>query len=64
MSLDDRIRLVPAVWDKIAAEQPTIELNDAMQQELDRRIAAYEAAPDRVVSWEEVQAQAERRLRK
>jgi putative addiction module component (TIGR02574 family) len=64
MSLDDRIRLVQAVWDDIAAAQPEIELTDAQIEELDRRLAAYEANPDRVVPWEEVQAQAERRLKK
>lgn len=62
LSLEERIRLVQAVWDDIAAEQPTIELSDSFKAELNRRIAADEVDPTRAVSWEDVQAQAERRL--
>ncbi|MBW3597879.1 MAG: addiction module protein [Planctomycetes bacterium] len=64
MSLEDRIHLVQAIWDEIAADQSAVELTDAQKEELDRRLAAYEAAPDCVVPWEEVQARAEERLGK
>ena len=64
LSLDDRIRLVEAVWDSIAAEQPTPPLTDAQRKELDRRLAAHQAAPDDVVPWEEVKSQAMARGRK
>ncbi|HEY2881967.1 MAG TPA: addiction module protein [Pirellulales bacterium] len=58
LNLDDRIRLVEAVWDGIAAEQPQPVLTEAQKQELDRRLAAHNASPDDVVSWEEVKSAA------
>ena len=63
MSLEERIRLVQAVWDEIAAEKPAIELDEGLKAELDRRIAAYEAHPSRAIPWEQVHAQVERRLK-
>lgn len=63
LSIDDRIRLVEAVWDGIAAEQSAIELTDAQKGELERRIAAYEASPQNVVPWEQVEAEARARTR-
>ena len=62
MSVDDRIRLVEAIWDGIAAERPAPELTDAQKEELDRRLAEDEASPDDVVSWEEVNAEIKTRL--
>ena len=56
MSIDDRIRLVEAIWDGIASEQTEPELSEAQKRELDRRLAAHEASPDDVVPWEEVKA--------
>jgi putative addiction module component (TIGR02574 family) len=65
MNLDERIQLVQAIWDEIAAEQAEkTDLTEEQKQELDRRLAAYEAAPDKVIPWEEVKAQAEARLRR
>ncbi|BAS58968.1 MULTISPECIES: addiction module protein [Leptolyngbya] len=56
LSIDDRIRLVQAIWDGIAAEQGFPELTLEQEQELDRRSAAYDANPDDVMTWEEVKA--------
>jgi putative addiction module component (TIGR02574 family) len=57
MSVPDRIRLVQLILDSIAAEQ---ELPDSIPQshkdELDRRLAAYEANPTAGSTWEEVKA--------
>lgn len=50
MSIEDRIRLVQAIWDDIAADQPTIELSDTFKAELDRRIALDELDPSRSVA--------------
>jgi len=63
LSIDERIELVEAVWDGIAAEQPIPELTEAQKQELDRRLAEHEANPDDVIPWEEVKAQLEARLK-
>jgi putative addiction module component (TIGR02574 family) len=56
LSIQDRIRLVQAILDSIAAEQGYLDLTDAQKQELDRRIDDYEANPDNVLTWEEVKA--------
>lgn len=56
LSIQDRIRLVQAILDSIAAEQDYLDLTDSQRQELDRRIDDYEANPDNVLTWEEVKA--------
>jgi putative addiction module component (TIGR02574 family) len=61
LSVSDRIRIVQAIWDSIAEEQVYTDLTTAQQQELDRRIADYEANPDDVLTWEEIKASIKRR---
>lgn len=56
LSIDDRINLVQAIWDSIAAEQAHPDLTQDQQQELDRRISAYDANPTQVMTWEEIKA--------
>jgi putative addiction module component (TIGR02574 family) len=56
LGVQDRIRLVQAILDSIAAEQVYPDLTEAQKQELDRRINDYEANPDAVMTWEEVKA--------
>jgi putative addiction module component (TIGR02574 family) len=58
LSVEERIRLVEAIWDSIAAEPGQPELTEAQKQELERRLAAHTASPEDVVSWEDVKAQA------
>lgn len=62
LSIDDRLQLVEAIWDSIAAEPDELELTDAQKRELDRRIAAHAVSPDDVVPWEVVKAQALARI--
>jgi putative addiction module component (TIGR02574 family) len=56
LDIQDRIRLVQAILESIAAEQDYFDLTDSQKQELDRRIDNYEANPDNVLTWEEVRA--------
>ena len=58
LSIDDRLRLIDAIWDSIAAEAGEAALSVEELQELERRLAAHRANPEHVVSWEEVKAQA------
>jgi putative addiction module component (TIGR02574 family) len=51
---DERLALVQALWDSIAAEGP--HLTDAQRAELDRRIAEDDANPGDVIPWEQVKA--------
>jgi putative addiction module component (TIGR02574 family) len=64
LSVDERICLVEAIWDTIAAEPNQPEPTEAQKQELERRLAAHAASPEDVVSWEQVKAQALARARR
>jgi putative addiction module component (TIGR02574 family) len=41
----ERIKLVEAIWDSIAAAPEALELTEAEREELDRRWTAYERDP-------------------
>jgi putative addiction module component (TIGR02574 family) len=56
LGIQDRIRLVQAILDSIAAEQVYPDLTELQKRELDRRIDDYEANPNNVLTWEEVKA--------
>lgn len=56
LSVEDRIRIVQAIWDSIAAEQVYPILTEPQQRELDRRIADSETHPDDLLTWEEIKA--------
>ena len=56
LSIQDRIRLVQAMLESIAAEQVHPDLTEFQKQELDRRINDSEANPENVLTWEEVKA--------
>ncbi len=64
LSVDERIRLVEAIWDSIAAEPSQPELTEAQRKELERRLSAHTASPEDVVPWEEVKAQALARVQR
>jgi putative addiction module component (TIGR02574 family) len=53
--VEERIRLVEAVWNRLLDAGTEPELTEAQRAELDRRIAALDANPDDVVTWEAVQ---------
>ena len=63
MSRDERLVLVQEIWDTIAKEPEPLLVTEAQRQELERRVAEDDAAPDDVVSWEEVKARTAARLR-
>jgi putative addiction module component (TIGR02574 family) len=62
LSVDERVRLVQAIWDTIEPE--TIALTAADEAEIERRLSAHSEHPDRVVPWDEVKAAALARARK
>jgi putative addiction module component (TIGR02574 family) len=59
---EERIALVQAIWDSIAAEAHPPLLSETQRQELERRVADDDANPDDVVPWEQVKAQTLSRL--
>jgi putative addiction module component (TIGR02574 family) len=54
-SVDERLRLAEALWDRIAEAGETPQLTEAQQSELDRRLTALDANPGDVVPWEAVE---------
>jgi putative addiction module component (TIGR02574 family) len=62
LSVDERIWIVQELWDSIAAEPEKVPLTDEQREELDRRIAAYEASPEEVSSLEEVMERVAKRI--
>ncbi|MBV8231894.1 MAG: addiction module protein, partial [Planctomycetaceae bacterium] len=59
-----RIRLMHELWDRLVDRGYEPVLTEEQKAELDRRLAEDDAAPDDVVSWEEVKAQALARIRR
>ena len=64
LSVDERIRLVEAIWDSIAAEPGQPVLTEAQWQELERRLAAHTVSPEEVIPWAEVKVLALARARR
>lgn len=58
LSVDDRIRLVQAIWDSISTEPEQLELTEAQQLELSRRLANHQTDPQAVIPWQDIKAQA------
>ena len=54
LTVAERILLVEEIWDSIGGEEQEIPLTEAQRQDLQRRIAEYEANPQNGSSWEEV----------
>lgn len=57
LPIAQRIDLVEQIWNSIVEDERAFELTPAQQAELDRRIAAHDAAPDRGKPWEDVKRQ-------
>ena len=54
LPIDQRLDLVDQIWDSIYEDQAQFELTDAQKSDLDRRLAAHVAAPDRGDTWQNV----------
>ena len=53
---EDRLRLIEEVWDGLSDEDFEPELTEELKDLLDRRLAALDADPGNVATWEEVKA--------
>jgi putative addiction module component (TIGR02574 family) len=62
LSVEERITLVGAIWDSIAAEAQAAPLTESQKHELDRRLVAHKANPDAAIPWEQVESEALARL--
>jgi putative addiction module component (TIGR02574 family) len=53
-SVAERIEMIEAIWDTVVDEGQLVPLSDAQRAEVSRRMADRRAAPDDVVSWEDI----------
>jgi putative addiction module component (TIGR02574 family) len=60
LSVAERVRLVEAIWDSIAAAPQALPLTEWQREELDRRLAEFESDPDSGSTLEEVFARIRR----
>lgn len=60
LPLAERLRLVEAIWDSIAAVPEQLALTPGQAEELDRRLRAFEEDPTLGTQWGEVRARLER----
>ena len=60
LPVKDRVLLVEAIWDSISAVPEALPLTQWQREELDRRLAEYEADPDSGSTLEEVFARLRR----
>jgi putative addiction module component (TIGR02574 family) len=56
LPVEERIRLVQAIWDSLAEHPEQIHLTEAQRAELDRCYAEYLKNPDEGSPWPEVKA--------
>jgi putative addiction module component (TIGR02574 family) len=62
--IDDRIRLVQDVWDRLADQGFEPELTEEMKAELDRRIEEMDRNPNAGIPWEAAKARVLARLQR
>jgi putative addiction module component (TIGR02574 family) len=51
---EDRLRLIEEVWDGLAEEGYQPELTEELKDLLDHRLAALDADPSNVLTWDEI----------
>lgn len=54
LSVAERILLIEELWESIAAEPASVPVPQSHRAELDRRLAAYEKDPGRLLSLEDL----------
>jgi len=55
LAIDEQIEYVQALWDRIAARQDQVPVPDWHREEIERRVAAFDADPKAGRSWDEVE---------
>ena len=63
LPVEEKIDYVQNLWDRIAANEDQIPLQEWQRQILEERLAAHRAAPQDARPWAEVMDALERRLK-
>ena len=53
LPVTDRLRVVESLWDSIESDTP-VSLSPQQREEINRRISAHKANPDKLLSWDQV----------
>jgi putative addiction module component (TIGR02574 family) len=61
LSLEERVALAQQLWDSVLADLERQPLTEMQRAELERRIAAADAHPERGIPWEQIRAEAKAR---
>jgi putative addiction module component (TIGR02574 family) len=56
LTVDQRLDLIARLWDSIPDSLEALPIPEWHRQELDRRLAAADVAPDAGIPWEQVKA--------
>ena len=56
LTVAQRLELIALLWDSIPDSLEALPVPEWHRQELDRRLAAADAAPDAGIPWEQVKA--------
>jgi len=56
LTISERIMLAEALWDSVIANDPEIDVTARQREELDRRLAAFEADENIGAAWSAVKA--------
>jgi putative addiction module component (TIGR02574 family) len=60
----ERLRLVEALWDSLAADATSVPIPDWHRVELDRRVDRHKAGIGAAAPWDEVKSRLTKRARK
>ena len=56
LTITERLAILDDLWENIASEPDRVPLLDSQREDLQRRLNAIEADPDRGSTWDEVKA--------
>lgn len=56
LTVAEKIIYVQQLWDRIAEHPEDVELTDAQQKELDRRLQRFQDNPEETIAWKDVRA--------
>ena len=57
LTVAERIVLVEEIWDSIAEDSGCFELTESQKNEIDRRLASFQANPSQGRTWDEIRAE-------